>query len=308
MYKFTFLFLFFYSTLISEEEAINTYLTSEVDNLSLVEGVVNAQNGRLVQVDRDIQIRGSDPLEVIRYYDGGHDHKGVCGYGFGLSFPIILTFSDEDGGDEKDLTVEQRGGSSLPFTMIEKKKKYYEGKIDSIFLKNGYTNCCEGLLRGEKDVCAISVRGSKKSSFEVDLGNGVKRHYGRYEDKDSGNGLKFYRLCVEERGNGNLRYFDYEDKKNPRSPTRIWTTNKNQSLTLNWINFEYGNKGLRVGASNIENVYYKLSNVFVKAKKEGAEKAKDHKLKLLSQVLVTIFLQQIINNILKKIMKHRFLK
>jgi len=82
-------------------------LTSEVDNLSLFEGMVNAQNGRLVQIDNDIQIKGSDPLEFIRYYDGGHDHKGVCGYGFGLSFPILLTFNSYTGV----LEVEQRAGS-----------------------------------------------------------------------------------------------------------------------------------------------------------------------------------------------------
>ena len=280
MYKFIFLFVVFCSTLISEEEAINTYLTSEVDNLSLFEGMVNAQNGRLVQIDKDIEIQSTDPLEFIRYYDGGHDHKGVCGYGFGLSFPILLTFNSE----QNELEVEQRGGSSLPFTMEKMKKGYYEGNIKYYFITNGYTNFCEGLLRGEKDVTAITVKGSRKSSFVVDLGNGVKRHYGRYLDKKTDDTMTYFRLCIEERENGNLRKFEYEDNHKPRSPTRIWTTNKNQSLMLNWMTFEYGKNGVNVRASNEENVYYELLTTDVTTRKKSHNKDKDRKIKLLWEV------------------------
>lgn len=270
--------MIFCSTLISEEEAINTYLTSETDNLSLVEGVVNACNGKLVQFDKDIQVNGADSLELIRYYDGGHNYKGVCGYGFGFSFPVILTFSNYD-----ELKVEQRGGSFLPFDMTEKKKNYYKGTIDGHFLKHGYTNCCEGLLRGEKDVLAMSVKGGSSGIFAVNLGNGVNRYYSYDKVKD---GLSIYRLVKEKRANGNLRHFEYGDKKNSESPTRIWTTNKNESLTLNWMNFKYGKKELKVTASNGEEVCYQISKKEGTAElvnSQGREKL-PYKLNLLNKV------------------------
>ena len=65
------------------EEPIIPYLTSECDALALVEGVVNAFNGKLVQVERDIEIEGSDPLDLTRYYDGGHHFYSELGYGVG---------------------------------------------------------------------------------------------------------------------------------------------------------------------------------------------------------------------------------
>jgi len=251
MYKFIFLFLILFSSLQSEEELINTFLTSENDNLSLVEGVVNAQNGKLVQFDKDIKIESSDPLELIRYYDGGHDYDGMCGYGIGFSFPTNLKFYEDASG--LHLNADQREGSSLPFTITKKQKNYYEGKVKQFYLENGYTNYCEGLLRGEKDLSAMTVKGSSsssKGSFIVELGNGVKRHY---TGADSN-----YLLRLEERANGNIRFFQYDDKKNPKFLTRVRTTNKNQTLTLNWMNFEYGKKELKVSASNGEEVCYQL--------------------------------------------------
>lgn len=251
IYKFIFLFLILFSTLQSEEELINTFLTSENDNLSLVGGVVNAQNGKLVQFDNDIKIEGSDALDLLRYYDGGHNYKGICGYGFGFAFPICLEFGEKPGG--LFLNAEQRQGSFIPFTVVEKKKGYYERVVKPFYLENGYTNCCEGLLRGEKNLCSMTMRGSSQSSngsFVIELGNGVKRHYSR------GDGT--YLLRIEERANGNLRFYQYDNKKYPESPTRIWTTNKNQSLMLNWMNFEYGKKELKVSGSNGEEVCYHI--------------------------------------------------
>jgi hypothetical protein len=45
-----------------------------IDTLALIDGVINAYNGKLVQIDQDIKIQGSDPLEMTRFYDGGHPH------------------------------------------------------------------------------------------------------------------------------------------------------------------------------------------------------------------------------------------
>ena len=216
MYRLFLIFFVFISSITTAEEAITQYLTSENDSLSLVEGVVNAYNGKLVQIDKDIEIQGIDALEVTRYYDGGHHFVSDYGYGVGLSFPLTLIY--ETNLHTKNLWVELRGGSQIPFTVNKSKKKFW-GKIDSDFLKTDYTNCCEGLLRGETDISAMSVYGNKDTLI-VDQGNGLKRHY-QYFKKTSNK--RHYRLTKEERQNGNFRYFDYT-KDNSSTPKRICST------------------------------------------------------------------------------------
>ena len=70
MHKYLFPFLFL-STILSAGDSITPYLTSENDTLSLVDGVVNSYNGKLVQVDKDLEVQGSEPIDLMRYYDGG---------------------------------------------------------------------------------------------------------------------------------------------------------------------------------------------------------------------------------------------
>ncbi|MEI8365655.1 MAG: hypothetical protein WCF65_04470 [Parachlamydiaceae bacterium] len=50
----------------------------------------------MVQKDLDIQIQGSDPLELNRYYDGGHHFESEIGYGVGLSCPLLLSFDSSN--------------------------------------------------------------------------------------------------------------------------------------------------------------------------------------------------------------------
>ena len=123
------------------------------DTLSLVDDTVDAFNGKLVQMDKDIEINGSHPLELHRYYDGGHHFDSEVGYGVGLSFPIFLKFSEDK--EKQNLIVEQRMGFEVLCTVTKQKtekkskKAYYKGSVDLDFFKHGYTNCCEALLRGE---------------------------------------------------------------------------------------------------------------------------------------------------------------
>lgn len=258
MYKLFFIFFVFISTIINAEDAITQYLTSENDTLSLVEGIVNAYNGKLVQIDKDIEIHGSDPLDVTRYYDGGHHFESDYGYGIGLAFPLTLIY--EKKLHTKNMWIELRGGSQIPFNVKESRNNFF-GKINSEFLRTDYTNCCEGLLRGETDITAMSVYGDKNTLI-VDLGNGLKRHY-RYFKKNSSK--RHYRLIKEERPNGNFRYFDYIKDKSS-TPKRIWTTNRNNSLTLNWLNFNFRKWDYTVTASNDEQVNYYLESKKYKAK------------------------------------------
>jgi len=252
MYKLFFLLFTFISTLINADDAITQYLTSENDALSLVEGIVNAYNGKLVQIDNDIEIQGSDPLHMTRYYDGGHHFVSDYGYGIGLAFPLTLVY--ETNLQTKNMWIELRGGSQIPFNVKTSKGKFF-GKIDSEFLRTDYTNCCEGLLRGETDVSAMCVYGDKKR-FIVDLGNGLKRHYQYFKKMGY---QRHYRLTKEERPNGNFRYFDYIKDSSSR-PKRIWTTNRNHSLNLNWLEFDFRKLNYTVTASNGEQVNYQLES------------------------------------------------
>ncbi|HRD56268.1 MAG TPA: DUF6531 domain-containing protein [Parachlamydiaceae bacterium] len=127
------------------------YFTSENDALSLVEGIVNVYNGKLVQKNSDVQILGSKPFEINRYYDSGHHFKSHLGYGVGLSTPLLLKFNKK--GKKRNLTFEQRTGFAISCTVKKvfgkKEKSYYKGTVDKKFFKSGYTNCSEALLNGE---------------------------------------------------------------------------------------------------------------------------------------------------------------
>lgn len=242
------------TSFLSAEDSNSPYVTSENDSLSLVEGVVNAYNGKLVQMDKDIYIQSNDPLELIRYYDGGHHFLSRYGYGVGFSFPITLRFSPEI--EKQNVWVEQRGGSFLAFNATKQKNKRYIGKIDSKQLKSGYTNCCEALLRGEVDILAMTVDGTN-DEFIVNLGNGCKRYYQFvYRDETK---VRYYRLTKEMRPNGNCRYFEYISTSS-FSPKKVWTSNRDNSLILDWINFNFEKENLNytISGSNGQKVNYRI--------------------------------------------------
>jgi pantothenate kinase len=100
-------------------------------------------------------------------------------------------------------------------------------------------------LRGETDVSAMSVYGDKKTLI-VDLGNGLKRHYNFFKKSS---GKLHFKISKEERQSGNIRYYDYL-KESSSIPKRIWTTNKNNSVTLNWLDFNFGKFDYTISASN----------------------------------------------------------
>lgn len=122
MHKASIVFIFhFYFSYALAHTPIVPYLTSEHDNLSLIEGVVDAYNGKLVQIDKDIEIQGSDPLQLIRYYDGGHHFDSEIGFGVGHSFPTQLVFNPQM--EEQNHFVEQRSGANIICSVKMEKKK-----------------------------------------------------------------------------------------------------------------------------------------------------------------------------------------
>jgi RHS repeat-associated protein len=241
--SFFFIFVFFLSFLFSNQ-AITPYLTSENDTLSLVEGIVNAYNGKLVQIDKDIEIQGNDPLTVLRYYDGGHHFEGNYGYSVGFSFPLLLAY--DPFRSKQNILVEQREGSYIYFSIAKMSIDLYGGKADSELFEYGYTNCCESLLRGESDVYAMSVAGDGLK-FIVDLGNGVKRHYQLYCKTNQN--IFLYRLIQEDRPNGNIRHFAYDNEKT-RFLSKVWTTNRENTIVLNSLDITKGVDHFTINASN----------------------------------------------------------
>ncbi len=247
MNKYIIIIFFVLPAILFGETTAVPRLTSEHDTLSLVDGLVNACNGKLVQNDKDIEIRGPDPLDLTRYYDGGHHFDGSHGYGVGLCFPLEIVINSTG-----NLFIEQREGSALVFEN-KSKKKHFTGKVSQDFLKIGYTNCCEALLRGEADILGMSVEGTSEK-ITVSLGNGGYREY-QYYDTDW-DGFQRYRLRKEKRPNGNYRYFRYRNN-NSTLLRRISTVNRDESLTLNWIDFTaFDCHQHTATASNGEKVYY----------------------------------------------------
>ena len=232
------------------DHSISSYLTSENDTLSIVDETINAYNGKLVQIDKDIEIQGSHPLEVIRYYDGGHHFDSEIGYSYGLSFPIFLAFNR--GRHEKNMTLEQRIGSEIVCTVTKQKKgkkDYYKGGVDPEYFKTGFTNCCEALLRGEPSLQAMQIEGDEHQ-FVVTLGDGTKRYYSYFHEE---NLTGFFRLIREDCPNGNHRHFSYENLLNLK---QIWTTNSNNTLIFNCLNFSYKDGITQIDASNGQSVCY----------------------------------------------------
>ena len=167
-------FLFTY-VLVCAEEEIAPYLSSECDALSLIDGVVNAHNGKFVQIDRDIEIRGSDPLDLTRYYDGGHQYRGVYGYSVGLGYPLELRFSPKD--KKRNLCVDNhRLGAKIICSVTKSKgskETWYSGGVDPDFFELGYINNCQAQLNGEPALCSMKVEGNL-SYFDVYPGDVAK--------------------------------------------------------------------------------------------------------------------------------------
>ena len=115
-----------------------------------------------------------------------------------------------------------------------KGKKVFTGGVAKEYFKSGYTNCCEALLRGEPSIYAMHVEISPEKAV-LDLGNGTKRHYKHYIDRF--NEGSYYLLQLEELGNRNRRHFSYTYTNGVFRLKRIWTTNRDDSLTLNWLEF-----------------------------------------------------------------------
>lgn len=250
-----FFLIFCFFTYASVDCSIAPYLTSENDTLSLVDDTVDAFNGKLVQMDKDIEINGSHPLELHRYYDGGHHFDSEVGYGVGLSFPIFLKFSEDK--EKQNLIVEQRMGFEVLCTVTKQKtekkskKAYYKGSVDLDFFKHGYTNCCEALLRGEPSLLALQVEGNS-DQFVVTLGNGTKRYYSYFLSSIPD---LFYRLSREDRPDGTHRYFSYKDNETLLLK-QVWTTNPSNTLVFNRLNFAYTENYVQVEASNGQTVFY----------------------------------------------------
>ncbi|HRD55914.1 MAG TPA: hypothetical protein PLC42_05910, partial [Parachlamydiaceae bacterium] len=260
-----FLFLIVFSLFLvckaPAELAILPYLTSENDALSLVDGTVDAYNGKLVQKDVDIHILGSSPLELNRYYDGGHHYPGELGYGVGLSPPLLLTFQPDL--KKQNVLLEQRSGSQIPCTVKKiSKSVFYTGSVDPDFFKSGYTNCCEALLNGEPSLLSLHIEGTNHQ-FVVMLGDGTKRIYRFF---NALNFNEFYRLVKEELPNGTERHYAYKNN-HQLLLERIWTTASNGSLILNSVTFTYGNNRTALTASNGQYVCYEQRLKSGKAKR-----------------------------------------
>lgn len=262
-----YIFIFCFAGLSAKEEPL-PYLTSECDTLALVDGMVNAYNGKLVQIDQDIEIQGSDPLEMTRYYDGGHHFESEFGYGVGCTYPAMLRVLFTD--DKIYASVEMRMGCEVLFELKKDKskgKRYYSGTVSKEYYKTGYTNCCEALLRGEPSIYAMRIEVDGDTAI-VHLGNGAKRHYAFYEHSYE-NGT-YYLLQLEERSNGNRRHFSYFFDKGLFRLKRIWTANKDESLTLNWLDFDYNKIHVNVKGSNGQTAHYVTNVEKGKAKKGNA--------------------------------------
>lgn len=239
-------------TLTSYGEEQLPYLTSECDSLSMIEGVVNAYNGRVVQVDHDIVIAGSDPLEMTRNYDGGHHFDSEFGYGIGCSFPALIRTVMKD--DKVYAYVELRQGLEI-LCRLYKENGSYVGTLAKEYYKTGFTNCSDGLLNGESSLYALSVE-IHHTNATVTLGDGTKRHYYFMAGNSHKDG--YFRLYLEERNNGNRRHFRYNSPLFPFSLEKVWTTNADGSLTLNSLDFYYENNYVFVQGSDGQRSAYNL--------------------------------------------------
>lgn len=244
-------FLFLFSWLTGEEFPV--YLRSEANTLSLFEETVNVQNGRLVHFDRDIWVEGAAPVDITRVYDGGHPFKGEFGYGSSISAPVEIIFRPKKQG--VNLSIQEMVGAYYYFVMKQQGEKWV-GTLDPLMYQAGFTHNHEAVLRGEPSIYGMRVEGDTKN-FLVTLGDGTKRHYSFYKKGSIDDQSKYhYQLVLEEKPNGHRRHFQYV--KNKPYVTRIGTTNKEDSLTLSWVNLEYKDEKLvGIKASNGQQVSYK---------------------------------------------------
>ena len=81
-----------------------------------------------------------------------------------------------------------RKGCTVLFEVKGEKQKgshkySFRGKVDPDYFKTGYTNSPEALMNGEPALSSMSVEGDE-NEFVVKMGNGAKRHYQLWKNKE----------------------------------------------------------------------------------------------------------------------------
>jgi len=182
MRRLAILFIFLISPLLAEDRpftpecAAQTLVDLEGEPTAVVNGLVNAITGDLVETPIDAIIPGADPLILQRLYlstDLGYNPFGVA---WSLNHFAELEFGTEKGNEYLYAFLKSSGAkilfeSSLP---CKRKDKTAELKIDSRLLAKGVTNTCSGAIRAatnlKNHVMAVKI---KEAQISLVKGSGA---------------------------------------------------------------------------------------------------------------------------------------
>jgi RHS repeat-associated protein len=223
-------------SLCAEEIDPSSIISTENEPSVLVDGKVNAITGRWCATERDLIIRGAEPIVISRTYNKSEDwkfdhfiHVEETNTIYHNKASFLIT---ESTGSQ----IEYRFSGQTSLIQGQKYKRYTPGN-----LTEGYTNTGRGSISGRTNLHNnVLLVGPKDKNIILQRANGSVRAYHKIHKGDGK-----YNILSEHLPNGNWILYDYKEvdlgkDKNPiMNVTSIRTTNPNRQRVYARADFIY---------------------------------------------------------------------
>lgn len=218
MRQLLFLFLFFTSTLFSEEDDIRSHFpstslaNSDGHPNSIVDNKVCAITGDFVDYQVDMTIDGPEPLHLTRF-NSDTNASGILGkaWDFGISYPAYIRKTDIETDHKKSkpgyaISVRGPHGGALLHEGTSYKKHGKTFASLKFKPKDGFTNCALGKSAGKSNPLNNKIILQKdEDKFELMSGSGDVRYYRKIDEN-------LYMMYREWKANGISYDFLNSDK------------------------------------------------------------------------------------------------
>jgi len=223
MRRLAILLIFLVSPLFAEDNrftpecAAQTLVDLDGEPTAVVNGLVNAITGDLVETQVDAIIPGADPLILQRLYLSSDMGTNPFGVAWSLNhFAELQVQIDKDARGGQYLYAFLKGaGAKILFESLHIFKdndQTADLKIDTRLLSKGVTNTCSGIIRAATNLKNHSMRiNVKQSQIPLVTGSGAVHTFDLFD----ANQIKFHKTS-ESKPNGNRLLYEYGKKFEPR--------------------------------------------------------------------------------------------
>lgn len=255
--KLIYLCLFFFLSLCAEEitSSVNTIVAGEPS--ANVMGSINAITGDYFIAQRDLIVKGIEPIILEHFYSSGVKEWDLFGHLYLEERPM------------KTVVVKDPAGGQHSYLGCDKRKSW------RIYKKNGLTNIGTGKISARTNLTNQYLT-RLDGNYILHCSNGTKKLYARKKKTLEGS----FKLFREDFPNGNHCYYEYDGKDRV---IKIYTTNPDSSKIYAEIQVTYENTdNFRIRASDgkIIDFHFEKNNLVEIATnfgyRETFEYAKEH--------------------------------